>query len=240
VGGWELTLPDRALYWNEITRSIFEVEPEFSPALEKSVNFYTPEYRNILMKSLDDCISNHKSFDIEMEIITQKGAKKWLRLIGKMDTESTPQKAYGVVQDITKVKIAEAEAKKSTLLLQKLSSQVPGSLYLYEFSENTGKFSFPYVSAGISEIYEVTPDEVIRNPELIFSRIIPEDQQRVIDSMELALLSFDRWEQEFRILDSKGNIKWLRAASTPEKTATSSLWHGYLQDITKKKKLKMK
>lgn len=236
VGGWELTLPDRALYWNEITRSIFEVEPEFSPTLEKSVNFYTPEYRNILMKSLDDCISNHKGFDIEMEIITQKGAKKWLRLIGKMDTESTPQKAYGVVQDITKVKIAEAEAKKSTLLLQKLSSQVPGSLYLYEFSENTGKFSFPYVSAGISEIYEVTPDEVIHNPELIFSRIIPEDQQRVIDSMELALLSFDRWEQEFRILDSKGNIKWLRAASTPEKTATSSL-HGYLQDITKKKEI---
>ena len=235
VGGWELRVPNRDLYWTDITRSIFEVEPDFIPALEKSVNFYTPEYRNLLLESVENCIKHQQSFDIEVEIFTQKGVKKWLRLIGKMDVESTPQKAYGVVQDITKVKIAEEEAKKSTLLLQKLSSQVPGSLYLYEFSEKTGRFSFPYVSAGISEIYEVAPEKIIQNPELIFSRIIPEDQQRVIDSMQFALNSFIPWEQEFRILDSKGNIKWLRAASTPEKTEDASLWHGYLQDITKRK-----
>jgi hypothetical protein len=59
-----------------------------------------------------------------------------------MDVESTPQKAYGVVQDITKVKIAEEEAKKSTLLLQKLSSQVPGSLYYMNFLKKLENFSF--------------------------------------------------------------------------------------------------
>lgn len=235
VGGWELRIPSRDLFWTDITRSIFEVDQDFIPALEKSVNFYTPEYRNLLRESVENCIQHQQSFDIEVEIFTQKGVKKWLRLIGKMDVESTPQKAYGVVQDITKVKIAEEEAKKSTLLLQKLSSQVPGSLYLFEFSEKTGNFSFPYVSAGISEIYEVTPDKVIQNPEIIFSRIIPEDQQRVIDSMKDAQNSFTPWEQEYRILDSIGNIKWLRAASTPEKTEDKTFWHGYLQDITKKK-----
>jgi PAS domain-containing protein len=38
--------------------------------------------------------------------------------------------------------------------------------------------------------------------------------------MKFALNSFTPWEQEFRILDSKGNIKWLRAASTQKKQRT--------------------
>ncbi len=234
VGGWEMKLPERKLEWTDVTKSIFEVEEDFTPALHKSINFYLEPYRNTVLEAVENCILYAKKFDLEVEILTVKGKHKWLRLIGKLDSFADQPKAYGVVQDITHVKIAEEAAHKSSQLLQKLSSQVPGSLYLYKYS-NSGKYEFPYVTAGITDLYEVTPEEIVANPSIIFSRIIPEDQERIIQSMKLSAETFSPWEQEFRILDSKGNIKWMRAASTPEKIEDGSLWHGYMQDITKKK-----
>lgn len=131
VGGWEFKLPARELYWTSVTRTIFEVDDDFTPALEKSLNFYIEPHRSILIESLERAIQHHQGFDLEVEIITQKGNHKWLRLIGKMDLERSQHKAYGVVQDITKRKQIESEIARSENKFRSLFDYTSDAVLLY-------------------------------------------------------------------------------------------------------------
>jgi len=46
VGSWELDFTDKGdgeIYWSEMTRDILEVEKEYSPTLEKAIDFHIPQ-----------------------------------------------------------------------------------------------------------------------------------------------------------------------------------------------------
>lgn len=122
-------------------------------------------------------------------------------------------------------------------LLEKLGAQIPGTIYQYRLYPD-GHSCFPYASAGIREVYEVTPEEVRSEAGPAIQRIHPEDRERVIDSIRQSALTLTRWQQDYRVQLPQRGQRWLHGEAMPEPLADGSvLWHGFITDISSLKQV---
>ncbi|MCK8825684.1 PAS domain S-box protein [Fuchsiella alkaliacetigena] len=175
--------------------------------LEK-VEKYVPEWDRYL-----DCRSN--------PVLDQEGNVVWI---------------VEQLRDITQRKKSEKRLKEAKALLEKLTEQVPGALYQYQHFTD-GSSCFPFASQGIYDVYAVTPAEIKEDAEAVYARIVAEDYDRVMESILESRDSLEVWHEEYRVdLPQKG-VRWLEGIARPEKLADDSvLWHGYIRDITERKK----
>lgn len=149
VGGWELDLVNRQLYWSPVTRSIHEVDASFNPDLEKSYEFYLPSYRDFVKKQVDAIVQSGKKFDFEAPILTAKGKERWVRAIGNAEfINGVCVRIYGSLQDIHERKTMELELSKKNRLLDTLSIIISEFLQVNDWS------------TVLSGIFELTGDTV--------------------------------------------------------------------------------
>ncbi|MDD5210469.1 MAG: PAS domain S-box protein [Elusimicrobiales bacterium] len=99
VGGWEFDIGTRKQIWTEEVYRIHELDPSFSPDVEKGINFYTPESRPIIEGAVRHTLETREGFDLQLEIITAKNNLRSVQVIGKADLEH--RRVYGFFQDIT-------------------------------------------------------------------------------------------------------------------------------------------
>ncbi|NBG88281.1 bifunctional diguanylate cyclase/phosphohydrolase [Isachenkonia alkalipeptolytica] len=135
----------------------------------------------------------------------------------------------GMVLERQKV---EKQLSEQNRLFTRLSQQVPGAFFQARL-KNAGELEFLFISDGVQELCEVSPEEVRRNPPVVFSHIHPEDFQRVKGTIEKSAAQLSIWEVEYRVvLPTKGE-RWLKGSARPEKLADGSVvWHGYINDFT--------
>lgn len=119
VGGWEVDLIKGKVKWTDMTREIHEVDADFKPDVETGINFYKEGFsRNKINECIENAINKNESWDVELQIITQKGNEVWCRAIGEPEfKEGKCVRLYGTFQDINKRKIAELKFKESKKLL---------------------------------------------------------------------------------------------------------------------------
>ncbi|MCW3479226.1 EAL domain-containing protein [Neisseriaceae bacterium JH1-16] len=144
---------------------------------------------------------------------------------------------YGTVLDITERKEQEERRHEMDVRLQKLAEQLPGTVYQFRLMQD-GRASVPYVSEGITALCGVTPQEVSEDARVLFRMVHPEDKAAVINSLRQSGDSLLQWRHEYRICWPKGFVRWLYACANPERSADGSiLWHGFITDITERKKV---
>lgn len=108
VGGWSVDVENDVHYWSPMTREIHEVDEDFVPTLERAINFYDPEYRDQVVKYVENAVQAGKSFDFEVPIITAKGNRVWVRAIGSAETkDGIVTRLSGSFQDIDRQKTSE-------------------------------------------------------------------------------------------------------------------------------------
>ncbi len=121
---------------------------------------------------------------------------------------------------------------KQAILIDKLSLNLPGFIYTYKLNPD-GTSCFPYCSKFIEQIYEVSPEDVVDNAELVFKRLHPEDFDNIVKSIQLSAENMSTWSLDYRVVLPKAGVKWVRGNANPEKLKDGSiLWHGYISDIT--------
>lgn len=139
------------------------------------------------------------------------------------------------VEDITARKRAAENLEARDQLLRKLSDRVPGLLYQYRLMPN-GERMFSYASEAIRSIYEVAPEAVKNDATPIFSRIHPQDFERVGESMRQSARELSQWSIDYRVVLPERGLRWLHGEAAPERQPDGTvLWHGYLTDITERK-----
>lgn len=120
-------------------------------------------------------------------------------------------------------------------LLRKLTEQIPGVVYQYQYFPD-GRSCFPYSSSGIRDIYEVEPEDVKESAEIVYSRLHPEDLERIRQSVVYSFQNLTIWREEYRVILPKKGTRWLQGLAKPEKLPDGSvLWHGFIEDITERK-----
>ncbi|MFD2532319.1 PAS domain-containing protein [Gracilimonas halophila] len=143
IGNWEVDMVNDQLYWSEVVKKTFEVDPDFKPELNTAIEFYTKnENRDAVEKVVEKALEVGKSYDIELQITTAKGNRKWIRNIGKPDfRDGKCVRIYGTTQDITERKEAELELKRSN---EALVERIKEQRCLYDITNlNEGDLTIP-------------------------------------------------------------------------------------------------
>jgi len=119
--------------------------------------------------------------------------------------------------------------------LRRLTANVPAVLYEFLLRPD-GAMQFPYVSQGCEDLYEVSADAVMRNADLLFDAIHPDDIEAIQQSIVTSAEALDTWQGQWRVVTASGQEKWLKGFSRPERLADgSTLWYGSVMDITEQK-----
>lgn len=144
---------------------------------------------------------------------------------------------FAAARDISERKKIEALVKEKYDLLLKHSQNVPGVIYQFQ-SYPDGSSRFPFSSKGIWEVYEVKPEDVIDDASIVFTRLHKDDYNGVVESITYSRESLNIWKYDYRVVLPTRGIRWLRGIASPERIHDgSTLWHGYIQDITESKLL---
>ena len=115
VGGWEIDVERRTLYWTGETYRLHEVSPdEYTPTLESALAFWVPEAQQKLKAAIEDVVAHGTGFSLELELITGKGNRLTADLIAKAIVEGGKTvKIIGAGVDITARKQAEQALRDS-------------------------------------------------------------------------------------------------------------------------------
>lgn len=111
VGGWEFDTETGHLTWTKTVYDIHELDFNSPPTLVQGVNYYTPASRPIIEQAVRRSIDLGEPFDLELEIITDKGNLRNVHTIGKPDLAR--RKVSGFFQDITERRQAEETQRQS-------------------------------------------------------------------------------------------------------------------------------
>ena len=114
VGGWELDLKRRSLYWTAETYRIHETTPqEYQPTPETWARFFPPASLSIFSAALDGSAHGAAPWDVELELTTARGAHVWVRATGTTQTvDGRAVKVSGSFQDITERRQAEERIRR--------------------------------------------------------------------------------------------------------------------------------
>ncbi|MBM5457777.1 diguanylate cyclase [Pseudomonas sp. P66] len=139
--------------------------------------------------------------------------------------------------DVTERKRVHEALAARDRLLDKLSAEVPGGIYQFRLRAD-GSSCFSYASEGLRDIYEIDPQLLRQDATAVFERIHPDDLLRVRTSIRSSAEQLTPWREEYRVLLPIAGQRWVRGEATPEPEADgSTLWHGYLTDISDLKRV---
>lgn len=144
-----------------------------------------------------------------------------------------------VHENITERKLAEAKLQTSHDLITKLSAQVPGMLYQFRTCPDGG-MHFPYVSDGVQDLYELTPQEARGDAAPLFSIVHPDDLNRLMASIQESAATMQPWLLDFRVNLPHQGLRWHSGFSRPERLDDgSTLWHGFICDTTNRRAMQV-
>lgn len=117
-------------------------------------------------------------------------------------------------------------------LLCKLARHVPGFVYSYRLYPD-GRACFPFASAGVQDVYGVTPDQILETAQPVFDVLHPDDLQRIVEGIQRSAAELAPWHEEYRVIHPRKGIIWVHGTSSPERLDDGSIiWYGNLREIT--------
>ncbi|MEM6752041.1 MAG: PAS domain S-box protein, partial [Cyanobacteria bacterium P01_C01_bin.38] len=130
---------------------------------------------------------------------------------------------------------AEESLHRTEARLEKLATNVPGMIYQYVLRPDNSHY-FSYVSPGCYDLFELEPEQIQGDVKNIFGKTHPDDFPILQRSIATSAKSLQPWKQEWRIINSSGEFKWVKGHSKPERQANGDIvWDGMVIDITELK-----
>jgi PAS domain S-box-containing protein len=175
-GGWSVDFETNTVLWSDQVKEIHEMPKEYMPIVEEGISFYAPEWKEKITRIFTDCAQNGIPYDEEMEIITGKGRRIWIRTTGEAvwDESGKITKVHGSFQDIHDYKLITEALKENEARLDELNATKDKF-----FSIIAHDLRSPF--AGIMGLSEILVDNIqekdYENTERIGSLILDSSQK---------------------------------------------------------------
>ncbi len=203
---------------DHIGRNIHEIIPDIAKEIEP------------LLKNIID--TGKTLLNVEIKARSQRDPKqpRW-NVASYFPTKDDKNKVKGVnviVQDITELKKLEKKLEESKRLFQQMAEVIPAIFWIMSPDWK----NLIYISPAFEKIYGYPCEEFYRHPHLWLDVIHEEDRQRVSDFFKSH--SGNECNQEYRIIRSDGEIRWVKDVSSPVKNCDGELvmLTGFVEDIT--------
>ncbi|SFM57333.1 PAS domain S-box protein [Methanolobus profundi] len=228
IGGWNLDVASSVINWTPEVARIHETED--LDTLEKALSCYPPDSRTIIEKALKSTIKKARSFDVEVELFTAKNKHKWIRLIGRPETVAGKVvKIIGVLQDITKSKMAENKLLESEERLRVFIEHAPASLAMFDRD-----MRYIAVSRRWKKDYFLDDKDIIG---ISHYEIFPEIPDEWKEMHRVAMKGEVIPVEETRFERVDGKVQWVRGVVRPWNAADGTVGGIILfsEDVTERK-----
>ncbi|MEI8289460.1 MAG: PAS domain S-box protein [Verrucomicrobiota bacterium] len=244
VGGWEFNIETGKQTWTAAVHDIHEVDLSFEPTVEKGIQFYTPASRPVVERAVKEAIEQGKPFDLELEITTAKGNRRWVKAIGKPDPEHC--RIFGFFQDIT-------ERKQAELALRQLNETLEQRVGERTAALQESKERFRAIATNTPD-YILIQDRKLRyqlviNPQLGLTEadmigktdrdlFKPADAARLTALKKRVLKTGKPVRLDTPFPNLKGELEYFEGVYTPKRDATGKTdgLIGYFHNVTQRKR----
>lgn len=109
IGGWQFDVNTGEGIWTDEVARIHDMDSGDPTSRDIGLGVYQGESRARIERAIHDAIEFGRSYDLELEMVTARGRKKWVRTIGHpVVRDGRTILIRGAFQDITEQKQAEA------------------------------------------------------------------------------------------------------------------------------------
>lgn len=160
IGGWEFNTETMAGSWTDQVSKIHESESLNAINVDFGLGFYKGESKKEITGAVKNAIENGTPYDLELEMVTALGNRKWIRTIGMpVISGGKVVKVQGTIQDITEQKLLNHELIESEKRFQKIFEESPEGMFIQVND------CFEYLNKAAMEIFGLKEkDELIGRP----------------------------------------------------------------------------
>ncbi|MEH1818639.1 MAG: PAS domain S-box protein [Nostoc sp.] len=134
---------------------------------------------------------------------------------------------------------ADFSPEKITLL-ETTAANLPGIIFQI-LQRQDGSIFIPYISSGCKYLYELEPEAIQADYQVLYRLIHPQDIQAFVESITVCRTTGKPLYWEGQIVTPSGKLKWIQVTSQPIlQEAGNLLWNGLVMDITEQKQAQEK
>jgi PAS domain S-box-containing protein len=122
--------------------------------------------------------------------------------------------------------------------LRDMADRLPAAAFQIRSDPHGGSQRFEFLSSAIEELFGITRESIIQNPDVIWACVLEEDRRAVAAALENSARTLKTLRHDFRIKRAAGDTRWIRARATVRREPDRSfVWNGYWVDISDQKLL---
>lgn len=239
-GGWSFNVRSGKLFWSDEVARIHETDPGYSPSLDDAIGFYAPEHRNRIAEIFHRCSRNGVPFDEELELVTAKGNRIWVRAVGKAvrGADDKVVEVQGAFQDVSARKHIEESLESGERRFREFADAMPLTVW-----SAAADGTVDYQNKYVRELTGLTADELLAPaPAGWLATIHPDDRSRCMEVWTEAITTVKPYRIIFRIQSHDGQYRWHLTQAVPLLDANGVVrkWHGTAIDINEQIQLGMR
>lgn len=208
VGGWELDCSTMKQDWTDETYAIHDREPGvYDPNSSEELSRFEPGSKELIGQAFDAALTRGEPYDLELEMITTKGNRKWVRAVCEpVITDGKVTKLTGTVQDITLRRNAEDKlarlAERHNLAIHSAGI----GIWDWDIQKNELIWDEQMVA-----LYGLQPGNFKGAYEAWLNGVHPDDREESDKISQSAVRGEREYDTEFRVLWPDGTVHWLKA-----------------------------
>ncbi len=114
---------------------------------------------------------------------------------------------------------------------RRLEANIPGLVYLFVMHPD-GSYSFSYVNDVLQTLFNIVPEDLLRDANLLLDLIHPDDREKFESTVKQSAASLQPWRETLRAVVNE-DVRWFECMSRPELYANGDiLWNGIMLEIT--------
>ncbi|MEE4301837.1 MAG: PAS domain-containing protein [Pseudomonadales bacterium] len=234
-GGYWAWEPASGALWcsDTLLAALGRRREDFPPHYDTFRELLHPEDRTRLEEDLRTHIAAGRAYSLEFRMRHKNGDYRDIDCRTVSEIGADGGRWYvGMMRDVTDERTTQRALEQSEAHFRQLAEDIPGAVFRYVLGTD-GRDSVEYMSQGCEAIWEITAEEIQRDPGAVWRRVFDEDIPDLREAIGRSAQELIVWDQVFRIRTDSGQVRWLHGRGTPTRRDDgSTTWNSIVLDIS--------